>query len=143
MAQSHDDQPDSGEPGLAVHILLVEDDAMLTMMLEDALESLGCTVEAAATLPDAMQMAETAEAAVALLDINVAGHPVYPVAEVLRERGIPFFFVTAYVHEGVAPEYSHVPRLHKPFHLAELEALVRRMAAGQQRDSGTASAASG
>lgn len=119
-----------GAPALGLRVLVVEDDAMLSMMLEDALETLGCTVHTATTVREGVRLAATAEAQIGLLDVNVAGQAVYPVAEVLRQRGIPFVFVTAYVHADVAQEYGRVPRLHKPFHLADLEGLLRRMSGG-------------
>lgn len=112
--------------GLGLRVLLVEDDTMLSMMLEDALSILGCTVIKASRVPEGTQLANSAEADIAVLDVNVAGQHVYPVAAALRKRGIPFIFVTAYVRDGVPPEYSSEPLLHKPFRLAELEDLLRR-----------------
>lgn len=112
--------------GLGLRVLLVEDDTMLSMMLEDALSILGCTVVKASRVAEGTALAGSAEADVAVLDVNVAGQHVYPVAATLRRRGIPFIFVTAYVRDGVPPEYANEPLLHKPFRLAELEDLLRR-----------------
>lgn len=125
MSQSRG-RDDGGRLGL--RILVVEDDALLSLMLEDALATLGCEVAAATTVNEGLHLAGTADIQIAVLDVNVAGHPVYPVAEVLRRRGIPFVFVTAYVHDGIDKTYDQVPWLHKPFHLADLEALLRTTA---------------
>jgi DNA-binding response OmpR family regulator len=117
---------DDRTAGLGLRVLLVEDDTMLSMMLEDALSILGCTVIKAARVAEGAALAASADADVAVLDVNIAGQHVYPVAAALRRRGIPFIFVTAYVRDGVPPEYAGAPLLHKPFRLAELEDLLRR-----------------
>jgi DNA-binding response OmpR family regulator len=125
--------PISQAGALGLRVLLVEDDAMLSLMLENALETLGCTIYTATTVAEGARLAATVDAQIGLLDVNVAGQPVYPVAEMLRQRGIPFVFVTAYVRSSVAEEYGSVPCLHKPFHLAELEHLLRKTAAAPAR----------
>jgi hypothetical protein len=61
-----------------------------------------------------------------LLDLNVDGEKVYPVAEMLAERGIPFAFVTGYGAGGVNMIYRERP-LQKPFHPAALERILRLM----------------
>ncbi len=99
---------------------------MLSMMLEDALSILGCSVIKASRVPEGTALANSSEADIAVLDVNVAGQHVYPVAAALRRRGIPFIFVTAYVRDGIPPDYASEPLLHKPFRLAELEGLLRR-----------------
>ena len=54
----------------------------------------------------------------AVLDVNLAGERVYPVADILAQRNVPFVFVTGY---GVLPgEYANRPRLCKPFKMADL-----------------------
>lgn len=117
---------------LGLRVLVVEDDAMLSLMIENALESLGCTIYSAANIADGAKLAATVDVQVGLLDVNVAGQAVYPVADILRQRGVPFVFVTAYVRSGVAEAYGDVPRLNKPFHLSALEEILRK-AAGASR----------
>lgn len=119
---------ESRTDGLGLQVLLVEDDTMLSMMLEDALSILGCSVTKAARVADAMDLAAGVEADIAVLDVNIAGEHVYPVARALRWRGIPFVFVTAYVREGIPVEFRDEPLLHKPFHLSELEDVLRQTA---------------
>jgi DNA-binding response OmpR family regulator len=125
---SHEPMADNRSDGLGLRVLLVEDDTMLSMMLEDALSILGCTVIKAARVANGLELATTIEADIAVLDVNIAGEHVYPVARVLRRRGIPFVFVTAYVREGIPEEFHREPLLHKPFHLSELEDVLRHAA---------------
>lgn len=134
MGASTSDEPmtavesDGRSDGLGLRVLLVEDDTMLSMMLEDALSILGCTVLKASRVAPGLELASTVEADIAVLDVNIAGEHVYPVARALRRRDIPFVFVTAYVREGIPGEFHDEPLLHKPFHLSELEEVLRQTA---------------
>lgn len=111
---------------LGLRVLLVEDDFMMSTMVEDELKSLGCSVVAAADLTEGARLATTTDLDVGLLDVNITGRPVYPVADALRRRGIPFIFTTAYIREYLKPEYQAVPRLNKPFRLHDLADALRR-----------------
>ena len=98
-------------------VLVVEDEAMLSLSLEDMLHDLGCVVAGtAAKLDDAMAMARASDFDVALLDVNLNGKRVDPVAEAIRERGTPIIFVTGY---GKTAASGFV--LEKPHNAAELE----------------------
>lgn len=99
---------------------------MMSTMVEDELKSLGCSVVAATDLAEGARLATTTDVDVGLLDVNITGRPVYPVADALRRRGIPFIFTTAYVREHLEPEYQAVPRLNKPFRLNDLADALRR-----------------
>src|SRR5271165_2043073 len=78
-------------------VLLVEDEAMIAMLIEDMLADLGCDVVATAgQLGEAVSLARSGSFDLAFLDLNLRGVPSYPVAQALRERGIPFAFVTGY-----------------------------------------------
>jgi CheY-like chemotaxis protein len=108
-------------------VLLVEDEMMIRMLLEDMLSDLGYTVAGeAAKLDEALVMAKQAEFDLAILDVNLNGQPITPVAEVLLERGLPFVFASGYDRGGVPAAYSHFPLLQKPF---QAEALARALAA--------------
>jgi len=79
------------------HVLVVEDEAMLSLNLEAMLLDLGCVVaDTAYKLDDALQKARASDFDVALLDINLGGKRVDPVADIIRARGIPIIFVTGY-----------------------------------------------
>lgn len=80
-----------------ISVLLVEDESAIAMLIEEMLEDLGCTVVASvAQLAKALQIAKVLEVDLAILDVNLAGERVFPVAQVLRERHIPFLFSTGY-----------------------------------------------
>jgi CheY-like chemotaxis protein len=116
-------------------ILLVEDESLVAMMVEDALESLDChVVGLASRLRKAKALAERDGFDVAILDINIDGEPIYPVAEVLARRAIPFVFLTGYGAGGVAAAFRDRPTLQKPFHVEELRDILAE-AAGFRSDA--------
>jgi CheY-like chemotaxis protein len=103
-------------------VLVVEDESFVALMIEDMLEELGCKVVAsAARLKEACSVAATAELDLAVLDINLAGERSFPVAEILRDRSVPFIFSTGYGKNGVPAALSEAPVLSKPFSAKELE----------------------
>ena len=108
-------RPDAGAPA-AKRILVVEDEWMIRMLLEDMLGELGYTVAAeAARIDEALEAAKTADFDVAILDVNLNGQTIAPVAEVLAARGTPFVFATGYGARGVPEPYRTTPTLQKPF----------------------------
>ena len=115
-------------------LLLVEDEAIVAMMIEDQLIDLGCVVvSVVASVSEGLaaidQKASALDAAV--LDVNLGNEKVYPVAERLKERGIPFIFSTGYGLAGIAPDFSEIPALAKPFGSKALETtLVYALSAG-------------
>jgi len=116
-------------------LLVVEDEAMIAMMLEDMLDTFGCVVvEVAGTLSKGLDLAanNTLDLDGAILDVNLGGEPVYPVAEQLAARGVPFIFCTGYGIKGLASKFAHVPTLAKPYMREELQdLLVTVMVAGR------------
>lgn len=120
--------------------LIVEDEAGVALLIEDMLAELGCEVAArAALLPRASELARTALVDFAVLDVNLNGRPVFPVADILRERGIPFVFSTGYGANGLPDEYRCQPLVTKPFTLEDLERqlliALRGSAAGRETAS--------
>jgi two-component SAPR family response regulator len=112
----------------AFAVLIVEDQALIALNIEDVVRRIGSgAVGCAARVSDALALMETTSWDAALLDIRLAqGETVYPVAEQLRAKNIPFAFVTAW--EGdIDPRYSDVPVLRKPFGEAELESCLRTL----------------
>ena len=98
-------------------VLVIEDESLVAMLLETILEDMGCTVVGPESNIDDGLIAATTEASLdaALLDVNVAGREVFPVAEVLRARGVPFVFSTGYGEAGLPEHWRGNPTIQKPF----------------------------
>ena len=117
----------------ARRILIVEDESMIAMMLEDFLKELGWEVVGwAGGTEQALAMARDADLDAVLLDVNLGGHDTFAVADILRERHIPFVFATGYSKDGVADRFRGVPTLTKPFHCNELDRALHRMTEGAE-----------
>ena len=102
--------------------LVVEDEGSVAFMIEDMLQELGCAIHASvARLEDARRIADTAMVDFAVLDVNLNGQFVFPVAEILRRREIPFIFSTGYGPSGVSDEFRNYPVLSKPFTIGDLQ----------------------
>ena len=106
---------------------------MLATMLEDMLRDLGCNAIKAGRVRKGIQLAETADLAGAILDINVNGEMVFPIARLLRQRGIPFIFSSGYAKAKVPVEFHGVPMLSKPFEEQELEPMLVKMFASGRK----------
>jgi CheY-like chemotaxis protein len=110
-------------------VLVVEDEIMIRMLLEDMLADLGYGVAASAGgLDEAIALARESDFDVAILDVNLNGHAVYPVAEVLDQRGVPFVFSTGYGERGLPEAYRNRPTLQKPFQLENLDKALATVA---------------
>jgi CheY-like chemotaxis protein len=102
-------------PASGSHVLLVEDEALIGAMFKQVLGRLGLPVLGPiATLDQAVSAARVADLRGAVLDVNLAGAPIYPVAEALADRGIPFIFVTGYNQSGMDGRFAQIPLLEKP-----------------------------
>ncbi len=98
-------------------ILVVEDESLVAMLLETILEDMGCeTLGPVSTIDEALSViGEGSAFDGALLDVNVAGKEVFPVAAALKERGVPFVFSTGYGEGGLPEEWRGHPTIQKPF----------------------------
>lgn len=99
-----------------LRILIVEDDALVALNLQEFVESLGCTVIGpTGRLGEAFQTLEREEIDGAMLDINLHGELVYPLAERLAEREIPMLFCSGYAFTSLVPErFAQYPQVAKP-----------------------------
>ena len=112
--------PDSANLA-GLRVLVVEDEMMVAMLIEDMLSDLGCVVIGpAARLDEALDLARAGEFDCAVLDVNVGGQPIFPVADLLRERGKPFAFATGYGDAGLRDADKGTSVLQKPFREGDL-----------------------
>jgi CheY-like chemotaxis protein len=106
-------------------VFLVEDEVMIRMMVADMLEELGYRVVAeAGEINEAIRLAQSAEFDLAILDVNVNGKVISPVAELIKARNLPFIFATGYGSSGLPEEYRDRPALQKPFQLETLRRMI-------------------
>jgi CheY-like chemotaxis protein len=108
-------------------VLIVEDEAVVSMLIEDMLLDFGTEVVGpVARINEALRLAHEADLDLAILDINIAGETTYSVADVLRARGIPFVFATGYSSDGIPDRYKDIATLKKPFAFKTFEKTLRR-----------------
>lgn len=106
-------------------VLVVEDESLVAMLLETILEDMGCeTVGPAATIDEGLRLAADERIDAALLDVNVSGRQVFPIAEALKDRGVPFVFSTGYGEGGLPDEWRGHATLQKPFTEAAVRAAL-------------------
>ena len=118
-----------------LRVLLVEDEMMVSLLLEDMLGELDREVVGpVARLDKTLEMAQRQALDVALLDVNLHGQEIYPVAEALAAREIPFFFSTGYGGGTLRAPYRDHPTLQKPFRQDDLRELLQRFAPRSRTD---------
>jgi DNA-binding NtrC family response regulator len=107
-------------------VLFVEDEAMVSMLIEDMLLDLGVEVVGpASTMDHALTLAREAEIEAAVLDINIGGQLTYPIADILQGRGIPVIFATGYGSAVLPERFRDTPTLHKPFDRHRFEEVMQ------------------
>ena len=124
-----------------LRVLVVEDEALVALVVEDFLLDHMCViVEPYNQVEDALNAAQDAKIDFALLDVNVGGLVVYPVAELLQARGIPFLLVTGYGAEAAPVAHPEWRVCSKPFKLDALasEILAELSRATDPRGAGLA-----
>jgi CheY-like chemotaxis protein len=115
-------------------VLVVEDEAYVSSMLELVLQHLGYRVLLAECLSDGIELARTASIDTAILDINLAGVESFPIAAELRHRGIPFMFSSGYTAKNIPDAYRGESVLQKPYGQPQLqEALASLLGANPAR----------
>ena len=106
-------------------VLVVEDEYLIRMLLEDMLADLGYDVAAAVgTVAEASAFAASGDFNAAILDVNLDGQEIFPVADILAKRGLPFVFVTGYGEQSLPERYRGRPALQKPFQAEQLHATL-------------------
>jgi CheY-like chemotaxis protein len=96
-------------------VFLVEDEALIRLMLAEMIEELGHQIVAeAGSIQSALSLAETAAFDIAILDVNIGGCHIDKVAQAIERRGLPFIFVTGYAKAAMPPAFTDRPHLQKP-----------------------------
>jgi two-component SAPR family response regulator len=109
-------------------IMIVEDEALVAMILEDQLQEIGLSIVATcASIPEAMMAIDRNAPDAAILDVNLGGQLVYPVADRLMDLHIPFVFVTGYGRESIDRRYDSIHVLEKPVERQALEAVFAKV----------------
>jgi CheY-like chemotaxis protein len=113
-----------------LRVFVVEDEFAVLLLIEDMLGELGCQLTGSASrVANALEMVHASVPDVAVLDVNVAGEPVYPVAELLAGHGVPIVFSTGYGDGALAEAWRTRPVLQKPYMLEQLaDALLASIA---------------
>ena len=106
-------------------VFLVEDEVMIRMAIADELEELGYTIAGdAGDIDEAVRLVQATDFDIAILDVNVNGKVISPVADLIKARGRPFIFATGYGSSGLPEEYRDRPALQKPFQLETLARMI-------------------
>lgn len=116
-------------------VLIVEDEAIVAMLIEDFLEDLGCTIIGPiAEVGPAIEAIRQEHIDCAVLDVNLAGAKSYPIADALKERALPFIFTTGYGEAGLESAYQGHPVLQKPFTVRTFARALSDLSAGNRPD---------
>ena len=115
----------SDDPLQGLRVLVVEDETLVAMLIEEYLEDLGCAVALSARrIEKALEGIENLTIDAAVLDVNVAGASVSPVAESLERKNIPFIFASGYGAKGVEAQWTGRPAIQKPFSAKDLRSAL-------------------
>ena len=125
--------------------MIVEDEALVAMVVTESLTMLGCSVVGPfSRCADAIAAIEADEIDAAILDVNLDGEMVYPLADMLTDRGVPFIFVTGYGAESIDGRFTHIPVIQKPVERHVLQRIfvpseaAATSARGRRRENGKA-----
>jgi len=121
-------QTEIADRSLTLHglsVLVVEDEPIISLLLESMLRDLGCDdVWYASGVEAALEILAQRTPDAAVLDVNLAGEPAYPVARRLAAVAVPFVFATGYGAGGIDREWNTRPVIQKPFHYEMLAAAL-------------------
>jgi CheY-like chemotaxis protein len=111
-------EPETSKSGKLAgrRILVVEDSPLIAAVLEDMLKDMGCSVVGpTGNMAFAVDLAKVEALDAAIIDLNIRGGKVYPVAEVLRDRDVPFLLASGYADWTLREDFKDRPRLTKPY----------------------------
>lgn len=137
MAHSTEESPEGSAPKRSDEdrslrgrkILVVEDESIIAMLVEDSLDEAGAAVIGPCyTLSETMRLAGSEAIDAAVLDVDLSGQDVFPAAEELKRRGIPFVFHTAHAERSeIKARFGNVPVCRKPTGMPELIAELEKV----------------
>ena len=117
--------PEPAAPARKASVLVVEDEVMIRMMVTDMLVDLGHSIAAeAGEIDEALRLAESADFDLAILDVNVNGKTIEPVAKVVERRKVPLLFSTGYSVDALPESFRGRPSLQKPFRIDTLQSAI-------------------
>ena len=112
-------------------VLVLEDEAIIAMLLDELIEAAGGTAHCVSTLAAVPAALDQAMPDLAILDINIRDESSFAVAALVAERGVPFIFASGYSRPAIPAAMAAVPIVTKPYGLAELEEAFAEAIAGQ------------
>lgn len=126
----------SANPSKRCRVLVVEDEALIAIMIADQLTQLGYEIVGPVSKLDAaMTFAREARFDAAILDVTIRGGKTFPVAELLSAKSIPFAISSGYGDWALPDSLKVQPRLTKPFSESELEAMITSLCDGAKVES--------
>lgn len=112
-------------------VFLVEDEALIRMLLAEMIQELGHAIAAeASTIDEGLRLARSADFDLAILDVNLGECTVEPIADVVDRRGLPIIFASGYNETGLPPTFAGRPLVEKPFKLSQLAAAIAAAGGG-------------
>ena len=106
-------------------ILIVEDEPLIAMMLEDFILSLGHAVsDSCDSVPSALEAVGKGRFDLAILDVNLKGDQVWPVASALKEKGVPFILATGGHVDAPPAEFANAPLIEKPYTIDRVSPVI-------------------
>jgi CheY-like chemotaxis protein len=114
------------------NVLIVEDEPLIAMMLEDFLDSLGHSVVGTAeTVAEAIAHCDKGGFDVAIVDVHLKGQTVWPVADRLTDKGVPFILATGGHIEPPPERHAAAPVLSKPYTIDAIEPVLKQALNGR------------
>ncbi|MGH7210386.1 MAG: response regulator [Acetobacteraceae bacterium] len=117
-------------------VMIVEDELLIAMLIEDTLAEQACVIVGPfAGVNDALEAARAETLDLAVLDVNLRGEKVYPVAEVLAARGVPFVLLSGYGKDAIPHDHPQWRTCTKPFDPRDLVAILAEQIGPERNDS--------